>query len=140
MGYAFIDHTADVAADLSAATLPELFVFAAHALTDTLTDMDLVRASITRSVTLEAVTIEELLVDWLNELVYLFEVQNMLTSAADVTIDEAGGRWRLRASVSGEPFDPDRHPSRVQVKSATYHGLHVTRDGETWRARIVLDI
>jgi SHS2 domain-containing protein len=64
----------------------------------------------------------------------------MLFSTADVTIEEHGGRWALTATVGGEPLDPDRHPSRVLVKSATYHGLRVTRDGDTWRARIVLDI
>ena len=140
MGYAFIDHTADVAADLEGGTLPELFRFAAQALTDTVTDLAAVRASVTQPVTAEAGTVEDLLVDWLNELVYRFEVRNMLTATADVTIAERDGRWRLDGSVSGEPFDPDRHPSRVQVKSATYHGLSVTRDAGTWRARIVLDI
>ncbi len=140
MGYTFIDHTADVAAELSGHSVPELFVAAAHALTDTLTDLDLVHPVVTQFVTVEAATLEDLLVDWLNELLYRFEVQNMLVSGATLDVDERAGRWHLSATIAGEMLDPSRHPSRVLVKSATYHGLFVTREAEEWRARIVLDI
>lgn len=140
MGYAFIDHTADVAADLSGTTLPELFRFAAQALMDTITDVNGVHPLVTQAVTLEAPTIEDLLVDWLNELIYRFEVHNMLVSDATVTIEAAGGRWVLGGTVAGEMLDPERHPSRVLVKSATYHGLTVREDASGWTARIVFDI
>ena len=140
MGHTFIDHTADVAADLDGRTPGELFASAAHALTDTMTELGAVRPAVTQPVTLEAPTLEDLLVDWLNELLYRFEVRTMLFSTADVTVEERDGGWALTATVGGEPLDPGRHPSRVLVKSATYHGLHVTRDGGTWRARIVFDI
>jgi SHS2 domain-containing protein len=81
-----------------------------------------------------------LLVDWLNELLYRFEVQNMLVSDATVALREAAGQWYLEASIAGEPFDAARHPTRVLVKSATYHGLHITREAGTWKARVVFDI
>jgi SHS2 domain-containing protein len=141
MGYTFIDHTADVAADLTGPTLEALFVSAAQALTDTLTERSQVHTVITQSVTLEAATLEDLLVDWLNELLYRFEVQNVLVFDANVTIEEAGGRWHLGATIAGEIFNPARHPSRVLVKGATYHGLSVSqsRAGE-WQARVVFDI
>jgi SHS2 domain-containing protein len=140
MGYRFIDHTADVAADLTGETLEELFFSAAQALTDTMTELSGVGSSVTQSVTLEAATVEDLLVDWLNELLYRFEVRNMLVATASVVVEERDGRWHLEATTLGEPFDPDRHPSRVLVKGATYHGLHVVREGGTWTARIVFDI
>jgi SHS2 domain-containing protein len=129
-----------VAADLTGQTLGELFLGAAQALTDTMTEPSRVGSSVTQSVTLEAGTVEDLLVDWLNELLYRFEVQNMLVATAAVTVEERNARWYLDATIHGEPFEPERHPSRVLVKSATYHGLHVVRDGETWTARIVFDI
>jgi len=140
MGYAFIDHTADIAADLTGESLPELFVSAAQALTDTITELSRVQRSVTQPVTVESATVEDLLVDWLNELLYRFEVQNMLVCDAEVRIGEPAGRLHLTGSVAGEPFDPGRHPSRVLVKSATYHGLAVTRTDNLWRARIVFDI
>jgi SHS2 domain-containing protein len=140
MGYTFIDHTADVAAELTGGSAEDLFMFAAQSLTDTLSDLSCVRASVTQSVTLESGSLEDLLVDWLNELLYRFEVQNMLASGGTVTLRETDGRWHLRASITGEAFDPARHPSRVLVKSATYHGLHITQTSGIWSARIVFDI
>jgi len=140
MGYAFIDHTADVAADLTGRSPEELFSAASQALTDTITDLATVSPVVTQPVTLESGSLEDLLVDWLNELLYRFEVQNLLVSGAMLTLREDGGRWYLNASVAGEMFDPEKHPSRVLVKSATYHGLHVTHDQGTWKTRIVFDI
>ena len=139
MGYTFVDHTADVAADLSGTTPGDLFASAAQALTDTITDRTLVRPVQSVEVALEAPSLEDLLVDWLNELLYRFEVHNLLVADADVIVT-TDAACRLAATVHGESFDPGRHPSRVLVKSATYHGLRVEeRDGQ-WRARIVLDI
>ena len=140
MGYTFIDHTADVAADLTGGSPEELFTAAAQALTDTITEIATVQPAVTQSVTLDAGSLEDLLVDWLNELLYRFEVQNMLVSGASVSLRESAGRRHLNATIAGEPFDPVRHPSRVLVKSATYHGLTVVHEHGTWRARIVLDI
>ena len=140
MGYEFIDHTADVAADLTGRTVEELFVSAAQALTDTITHLEAVRPVVTQSVTLESGALDDLLVDWLNELLYRFEVQNVLVSDATVTIAHAADRWHLGGTIAGELFDSARHPSRVLVKSATYHGLHVTEGSGGWTARIVFDI
>src|SRR4029079_1182326 len=99
MGYTFIDHTADIAADLTGRTVAELFFAAAQALTDTLTELDRVHPVVTQFVTVEAATIEDLLVDCLNELLYRFEVQNMLVSGAVVDVEERGGRWHLSATI-----------------------------------------
>lgn len=140
MGYAFIDHTADVAADLTGRSPEDLFSSAAQALTDTITDLSTVAPVVTQSVTLESGSLEDLLVDWLNELLYRFEVQNVLVSAATVTLHQDHDRWHLHASVAGESFNPAKHPARVLVKSATYHGLHVTHEHGAWKARIVFDI
>ena len=138
--YRFIDHTADVAAEVTGRTPGELFASAAQALTDTMTERTTVTAAATEAVTLEAGSIEDLLVDWLNELLYRFEVRNLLVADADVAVRADDTRWRLDAAVRGEPFDPARHAMRVLVKSATYHSLHVIeRDGE-WSATVVFDI
>lgn len=140
MGHRFIDHTADVAAELDGRNPGELFASAARALTDTITAVEAVHPFVTEPVTLEAPTLEDLLVDWLNELLYRFEARNVLFSDAEVSVEDRDGRWYLEGTVTGEIFDTARHPYRVLVKSATYHGLNVVYDHGTWRARIVFDI
>ena len=138
--YTFIDHTADVAADLTGSSAAELFASAAQALTDTMTDRTLVSPTSTEHVELESGSLEDLLVDWLNELLYRFEVRNLLVADTEVALTPDGDRWRLDATVRGDAFDPARHPMRVLVKSATYHSLHLVEHDSHWSARIVFDI
>ena len=138
--YQFFDHTGDVGADLSGRRLEELFDSAAQALTDTLTDRTAVRQVEEAAVSLQASSLEDLLVEWLNELVYRFEVHQWLTAGTALKIAGDTAGWRLDGTIAGERFDPARHPARVLVKSATYHGLSVTETPDGWRARIIFDI
>ena len=86
---------------------------------------------------LDAVDREALLVDWLNHLLYLFDVDGFLGRDFQVVslTDE-----RLEARVTGESFDPDRHPERTGVKAATYHQLSIAPVGDGWQATVVLDL
>jgi SHS2 domain-containing protein len=137
----FLDHTADVGAEIEAASLGELFAEAAQALLETIADPATVRTSLHRDFELSASDLETLLVDWLGELVYVFEVDRQLFRDAAVTLTEAADGWRLAAVARGEPYDPERHPIRVLVKAVTWHGLAVgCREDGAWRARVIFDI
>jgi len=140
MGYRFLDHTGDVAAHVRAASLGALFADAARALTATLVEPEGVRPTARHGVSLAASSPELLLVDWLNELVYRFEVDGLLVARADAQVIDEGGTWRLDATVDGEPFDEARHRARVLVKGATYHQLAIVEvDGEV-ETIVVFDI
>lgn len=137
----FLDHTADVGAEITAASLEELFAEAATALLETIVDPGTVRPSLHRSFELAAPDLETLLVDWLGELVYVFEVDRQLFADAEVTVNEGEAGPRLAAVARGEPYDPDRHPVRVLVKAVTHHALEVAcRPDGTWFARVIFDI
>ena len=137
----FLDHTADVGADIDAASRDELFAEAARALCETIVDPATVRPSLERRFDLAAPDLETLLVDWLGELVFVFEVDRQLFRDAEVTVAEDEAGWRLAAVARGEPYDPERHPVRVLVKAVTYHQIEVVRrDDGTWHARVIFDI
>lgn len=140
MGRKFFDHTGDVAVSLDAATLPGLFRDAARALTETLTDAAHVRAASPYEIRLRAPALDDLMVDWLSELLYRFEVQNLLVADAEVELDETADGWSLEAVVRGEPFDPARHHIAVLVKGITYHRLNVRQDDNQWKTDVVFDI
>jgi len=138
--YAFFDHTGDVGVDVQAATLEQLFAEAASALTEILTDPALVASRVSTKVGLSSPEIDLLMVDWLNELLYLFETRAMLVRSASVALVRDGEEHRLDATIEGEPFDPLRHPIKVTVKAVTYHALEVREAAGLWRARIVVDV
>ena len=79
----------------------------------------------------------ELLVGWLSEILYLFEVHGL--APADFMIDEITGDT-LRGKIQGESFDPSRHPVEREVKAITYHQLNVAKDATGWRARLYVDL
>jgi len=135
-----LDHTADVGFTVEAASLAELYAQAAMALTDAVTDVAAVRPLRRRRVRVTADDRELLLIEWLEELVYYLDAELLVFSRADVELRDAGGGLVLTATLHGETYDPERHPAKGAVKGVTYHGLEVRRDGERWRARVILDV
>jgi SHS2 domain-containing protein len=135
--YRQLPHTADLAWRLWGKDLPELFENAGRALSATLTDRRYLRRRATREVRLTADDREALLVDWLNHLLYLFDIDGFLGRDFQV---ESLTPQRLEARVTGENFDAARHPERTGVKAATFHQLSIVPAGDGWQATVVLDL
>ncbi len=140
MAYRFIEHTADMGVEVEAASFEELLSESLLALTDSLTEVGEVGAEVERQVELRAPSREDLLVDWLNELVYLFETESVLFRLAEVGVEEEGGGWLLRGTLRGERYDPARHRIKTLIKAVTYHQLQVTSSSRGWQARVIFDI
>ncbi len=139
-GFTFVDHTADVAARLRGATLDDLFAAAAAAFTAAITVPEAVAPRQSRAVTLEAADLELLLVDWVGELLYLFETEQFLVAEARPRVAGHDRRWRVEAEISGETRDPARHPIKVLVKAVTFHGLRIERRADGYETLLVFDI
>lgn len=131
------DHTADVGLRVRAASLDELFHDAAQAFFSILVANPVeIRTSERRTVRLSGESLEYLLLDWLNELLYLFEHERLLFSTFSVHVSELN----LEAVCQGEPIDFARHRMEHEVKAITYHRLRVEREGDHWVAEVILDI
>jgi len=135
--YRQLPHTADLAWRIRGQSLAELFENAAGALTATMTDRRYVRRRERRTVELESPDREALLVDWLNHLLYLFDVEGFLGREFHFT---SLSERRLKATAWGEAFDPQRHPEKSAVKAATYHHLEIRPWGDGWQATVILDL
>jgi SHS2 domain-containing protein len=138
-----LDHTADLGVEIDAPSREALFGEAAIALADTLTDVSAVAPAIERRLELEGQDDELLLVDFLSEVLFLFETEGFVVAAAAVELEGGGASTapvRLRATLHGAEYDEDEHPLRSLVKAVTYHGLRIWRDGERYRARVLFDL
>jgi SHS2 domain-containing protein len=135
--YRQIPHTADLAWRIWGDSLPELFENAARALVATMVDLRFIRRQQTREIVLESTDREALLVDWLNHLLYLFDVDAFLGRDFKIT---ALSPQRLEAVARGEPFAPGRHVEKTAVKAATFHNLEIIRKDHGWQATVVLDL
>jgi SHS2 domain-containing protein len=139
MAFERFDHTADVGLLVTAPTVEELFEEAGRALTSLIVDNpDAIELRETTTIELEAGSVEELFVLWLQELIYRFEVEHRLFGKFSVRM--ADEHWRLQAECRGERADWTRHEPDTEVKGVTYHQLEVSRTETGWRARVILDI
>jgi SHS2 domain-containing protein len=138
--YRLIEHTADTGLEVEAPSLGELFLDSLRGMTDCITELEQVVPVSRRSLGVRAGDLGRLLVDWLSEAVYLFEVEDLLLSHAEVEIRESQAGFELESTVAGEPFDPDRHPVKIAIKAVTYHQLAVDQTATGWRARVIFDI
>lgn len=135
--YEFFDHAADVGVRIRAASRIELFRLAAGALMECIGPEPPGPAAAGRLVTLEAADQEELLVRWLQELIFVFQCDHVYATQTDVVRLTAR---RLQASVSGVRWDDASGGELREVKAVTYHKLQVERRGRIWHACFILDV
>ena len=130
---------ADAAFQAEAENIEELFQTCAQATFEVMADTKTIEHKYKEDVELVGENLEELLFDWLAELIYLKDVKSMLFSKFDINIQKKNG-YSLAASIWGEQADQKKHKVRVDVKAVTYHLLEVKRTDNRWTAKVILDI
>lgn len=131
--YEQLDHTADLAFRIYGRDLPELFAHAAQALFSHLTTLEAIQPSQQEQVCVQATDCETLLVDWLNELLYLHETKGRLYCRFEIThLSDS----RLEATIHGQ----DGARVETIVKAATYHDLAIEKTDAGYVATVVFDV
>ena len=135
--YETFEHTADLGLQVRAANLDALFAEAGRGFLSILIENPSdVRPRRDVKLQVEGTDKDYLFFDWLNELLYRFEIDHLLLAEFDVTLDQRG----LRAIARGEPVDADRHSLAHEIKAITYHQLEVKQVPDGWQARVIVDI
>ena len=132
-----LDHTADIGIIVYGEDLKGLFENAGEAFFHLITDMRRVRRRVERKIEIKGESLERLMVDWLSELLYLHDVENLLFKEFKV---ESVGENGLKAIVKGEPFQEGVHVIKTEVKAVTYHQIKVRKENGNWRAQIIFDL
>jgi len=135
MGYRLLEHTADVLAECEGQTLEALFESAAQALYTVALEETSQQTSIERQVSLHAPDRETLLVRWLQELIYLIDVEHFVGSVFSF---ESLTSSELHARIKGYACNPANRAA--EVKAATYHQAAIHRTKEGWTARVLFDL
>ncbi|MDA8175393.1 MAG: archease [Nitrospiraceae bacterium] len=137
MPYEQIEVTGDAGIKACGATVEEAFAAAAEGFYSLLTDTEKIRKEKTIEVKAKGDNPESLLVNFLNELVFIFDTKGMLGKKVAVS---SLGNGAIAATISGEEFDPERHPRGLLVKAATYHNLKVESKNGQWELEVIFDI
>lgn len=135
--YEIIDHTADIGLRVFGTDPADLFCNAAHALTDVITEPKKVAATTSLALSVTGRDWPDLMVNWLRELLYLWSGKELLV--ASVAIQQISPQ-HIVAVASVEPFGPERHRIRHEIKAVTYHQIDVSEGLTGWEAKIILDV
>jgi SHS2 domain-containing protein len=135
--FLLLEHTADMGIEARADSCKGLLEAMAQGLTAMIYGDSPAAAMVTAKILVHAEDPVELLVSWLNEVVYWCEKDNLVPAAFQV---ESISAVELRAVISGEAFDMKRHVIERQVKSVTYHQACLEKTPDGWYARVYVDL
>ncbi len=141
MAYKFLKDVAiaDIAFEASGKTLSELFESAGLAVTNTMVrDLKKVKPKTSKIIKLKSDTLENLLFNFLQEIIFLKDARQLLLSKFSVKIDEK--KIFLTAKASGERLDAKKHELVVDVKAVTMHKFELKKEKNKWVARVILDV
>ncbi len=143
MSYEFLEDvaTADIAFRAWGNDLEELFKAAGDAtLNVMIEDLDSIELKETRTFSLENDELDLLLFNFLQELVYYKDSEQLLLRAQQIQIEQKDGLHQLSSVTKGEMIDRDRHEQRVDVKAVTLHRFRLEKTDDGWTAMVILDI
>ncbi len=135
MSYEELDHTADIRLRVKSPTPESLFAETAIAMMEIIYGESR-PGEVERTIELEAGNTENLLLDFLSEVIFLSEVEYLVFSSATVHITGNS----LRALLAGEPFDPERHRGGTEIKGVSYSGLRIVKEDEGYVLDILFDV
>jgi SHS2 domain-containing protein len=131
------EHTADLGLRARADTLAELFAALGEALAEQICPIACVRPQEKVKVSAQADDLEALAVEFLSELLRLFQIRKFVFSGVSV---ESIRHGQVEAAVRGEPVDLARHQLGEEIKAVTYHRIKIAREGPQWVGQVILDL
>jgi len=131
-----IDHTADLGIIAYGETLSQAFTNTAYGMFSQITDLKGIKPKQEVVIEVSAEDLESLLVVWLNELLYNYEVDNFIFKEFEI---ESITDYQLKASARGEKIDKSSAKILREIKAVTYHMLKVEHNKE-WKVQVLFDI
>ena len=141
--YEIIDHTADIGIKVYGKNLEVLFLNAARAMFEIMLEVIKKRSIFQKTehkkflLNKQGSNLEEVLVVWLSELLYLFSTEGLIMEKADMQkLDSAS----IQAEVTGKIFNPEYSRIKTEIKAVTYHELEVKETERGWEAQVIFDV
>ncbi|KRT66238.1 MAG: hypothetical protein XU11_C0011G0027 [Candidatus Dadabacteria bacterium CSP1-2] len=137
MDYELLDHTADACIRVYGKSIDELFENAACAMMELITDREKINPSQEIEIEVHGENIEELLVHWLQEILFLHEVKKMVFKDFRLNLIS---ETHAKGKAIGEKIDIDKHELSFDIKAVTYHNLKIEPINDKLKVDIVFDV
>ncbi len=137
MPYELIDHTADIGIRVTGTDIKHLFVTAAHAMFEQITNTGKLEGKHRRNIEVSGSDRTDLLINWLRELLCFWTIDASLVKQVIV---HGVTENHLAADIFYDRYSPKQHEIDTEIKAVTYHEALVKRTGAGWEATIIFDI
>jgi SHS2 domain-containing protein len=135
--FTLINHTADLGFKVCGRDITDLFQNAAIVLTRLMIRTRRGSRATPLAVCLRGHDLQDLMVQWLGEILYLFEGENLVLSSSAINRIMP---TRIEATFQMTPYDPDLHEVVREIKAVTYHDIEVIEKNGQWEAVVILDV
>jgi SHS2 domain-containing protein len=135
--YRLLDHTADIGIEVCGKSRKDLFTNAVIAMFDLMSILKKVDGIEEKQITIEGADIEDLMINFLREILYLFNGEGWLLKRCKVVKLTAR---HLDARLWGEPYNSQKHTIKTELKAVTYHQLGIKKTKNGWRAEVIFDV
>ncbi len=140
MKYKFLEHTADTMFEAYGKTLEELFENCALATEEIMVKLSTIKAKEHYEITLDSDSAEELLYDFLSELIFIKDTEGLLFNNFEVVILHKNKKYELLAKCEGDFINRKRHELADDAKAVTKHQFEIKQEKDKWIARVIVDI
>ncbi|MAF35831.1 hypothetical protein CL622_01790 [archaeon] len=138
--YQFFDHTADVLYKANGKDYKEVFTNAGLALMETMVSLKTIEHKKSRKITLTEDSYEKLLFSFLEELVFIKDVNTLLFNKFSITLTEKKDKYTLIAVCHGDKIKPSKQELKVDVKAITLHEFYLKKTKDGYQAKVLVDI
>jgi len=135
--YEQLEHVGDIRIKVFGDTVQDLFINAGFALFDIMVTGEKVKNEFAETIDVSGIDREELIVNWLTELNYLFLTESKIFNTFEL---ERLTETEMTATVLGEKLNPHHHKIKNEIKAVTFHDLEIVQKKNRWETKIVFDI
>jgi SHS2 domain-containing protein len=139
--FEILEHPADIGIRGYGNDLRESFESAAEGLYSIMFDSLGISYDIVKTVTIESIDPEALLVKWLNEILYLFDTEEFIGNIIKVNeITQNDNNCILNAVIKGQKYSKDKFNFIIGVKAVTFHQLLINTYDDGVTVQVFFDV
>ena len=135
--YRITTHQNELAVRIVGNSQADLFAASGFALFDVMADIDKIEAAERLSLEIEGSDRDDLMVNWIRELLYLYQGSGYLLK--EFKINEVKDTL-VKAEVAGEKIDPDRHEIKQEIAAVAFHKSRMQKTGNQWIAQVIFEV
>ena len=140
-GFELIDHTADIGVKAYGNDLASVFENAAKGMYAIIfyESFPTIEKVGEYQISLQSSELDQLLIDWLNDLLFIFSTKQIVISSFEISIVELATGYKLEAHLFGEEISEKLLIGIREIKAVTYHMLSIEKI-QRWQAQVLFDI